>query len=163
MSRRTARKEFRRWLWPLQKTAIAAVAVFLIFTFVFSLRIMRGSAMHPDIHDGDMCLFYRQDSPKRNDIISYRKGGTTRTGRAVAIAGDRVSVDHGRLYVNGYEQEAYYTTPGSVAEHTVPQGKVFIMNDYRSDEKDSRRYGDVSLDDVEGVYFASLRTGGFSG
>ena len=81
----------------------------------------------------------------------------------MAIAGDRVSVDHGRLYVNGYEQEAYYTTPGSVAEHTVPQGKVFIMNDYRSDEKDSRRYGDVSLDDVEGVYFASLRTGGFSG
>lgn len=153
----------RRWLWPLQKTAIAAVAVFLIFAFVFSLRIMKGSAMHPDIHDGDMCLFYRQDAPKRNDIVSYSRNGMVRIGRAVAIAGDRVSVDHGRLYVNGYEQEAYYTTPGSVAEHTVPQDRVFIMNDYRSDTKDSRTYGEIPVSDVEGVYFASLRTGGFSG
>lgn len=118
--------------------------------------------MYPTLNDGDICLFYRQDTPDRDDIVSYKTKDGLQIGRVVGIAGDRVSVDHEKLYVNGYEQESFYTVPGNVSEHAVSQGHLFIMNDYRGDASDSRKYGDVSDKNIEGVYFASLRTGGKS-
>ena len=151
-----------KWLWPFEKLVILAVAISVVLIFVFSFHICNGSSMYPTISDGDMCLFYRQDTPVRGDIVSYKTPSGMKIGRAVGIAGDRVSIDHEKLYVNGYEQESFYTVPGNVAEHTVKSGEIFVVNDYRTDTSDSRKYGDVSLKNVEGVYFASLRTGGVS-
>lgn len=151
-----------KWLWPFEKLIILAAVISVVLVFVFSFHICDGSSMYPTINDGDMCLFYRQQTPERGDIVSYRTSAGIKIGRAVGVAGDRVSIDHEKLYVNGYEQESFYTVPGNVAEHTVKTGKVFIVNDYRNDASDSRKYGDISLKDIEGVYFASLRTGGVS-
>lgn len=121
-----------------------------------------GSAMYPSISDGEICLFFRLDTLQREDIVSYKYDKTLRIGRVVAIAGDRVSVDHGKLYVNGYEKESFYEVSGQVAEHVVSSQFVFIINDYRTDQNDSRKFGDMSVNAIEGVYFASIRTGGHS-
>ena len=112
-----------------------------------------GSSMYPSISDGELCLFFRLDTPQREDIVSYKYNQKLRMGRVVAIAGDKVSVDHGKLYVNGYEKESFYEVSGQC---------VFIINDYRADQNDSRKFGDMAIDAIEGVYFASVRTGGHS-
>ena len=158
----TRKQLIYKWLWPLEKLIILGVAVSAVLIFVFSFHICDGSSMYPTINNGDMCLFYRQDTPDRGNIVSYRTKDGIKIGRAVGVQGDRVSVDHGKLYVNWYEQESFYTVSGNAAEHTVRNGCVFIVNDYRTDTADSRQYGDIPLKNVEGVYFASLRTGGQS-
>jgi signal peptidase I len=151
-----------RWIWPLEKIALFLVAVSIILVFVFSIHLANGSSMYPSISDGELCLFFRLETPQREDIVSYKYNQKLRMGRVVAIAGDKVSVDHGKLYVNGYEKESFYEVSGHVAEHVVSSQCVFIVNDYRADQNDSRKFGDMAIDAIEGVYFASVRTGGHS-
>lgn len=151
-----------KWLWPLEKLLILIVIVAIVLIFIFSFHICNGSSMYPTLNDGDMCLFYRQDVPSREDIVAYHTADGIKIGRVVGIAGDQVSVDHGKLYINGYEQESFYTVAGEVQEHVVKKDRLFVINDYRLDQSDSRKYGDIALKNVEGVYFASLRTGGRS-
>lgn len=151
-----------RWMWPLEKIALFLVATSIIFMFVFSIHMANGASMYPTISDGEICLFFRLDTPEREDIVSYIYNQKLYMGRVVAIAGDKVSVDHGKLYVNGYEKESFYEVSGQVAEHIVGSQSVFIMNDYRTDQNDSRKFGEMPIDHIEGVYFASVRTGGHS-
>lgn len=150
-----------RWLWLLGKIAVIAVLVFLAFAFPFGIHISEGLAMSPSLQDGELCLIWRDHNVKKDDAVWYtaEKKGKKKSGfgRVIACAGERVSIEGGTLYVNGSEKTMFYEVPGSVQEHQIPQGCVFIMNEMCEDESDSRTYGDIPLENVEGAVMASLK------
>jgi signal peptidase I len=112
-------------------------------------------------------------------------------GRVIGVAGDRVEMDRRGLMIDGIalggsEAEAcldelcligsealgdhhYLTRRADRLEflhfdaRTVPAGYVFVLNDNRIDERDSRIYGAIPLQAVVGVasfvYFARDETG----
>lgn len=45
--------------------------------------------------------------------------------------------------------------------YTVEEGRAFVLNDYREDTDDSRSFGAVSLNDIEGPLIFSMRRRGF--
>jgi len=125
----------------------------------------------------------RWASPERGDIVvleSPAKGATTLTKRVIGLAGDVVEIRNKKLYINGSEvetrlverkvglsffeehlQDAFYTIQHRSARSfldemhrmVVPAGHVFVMGDNRDNSSDSRVWGCVPVDNVDGEFF----------
>lgn len=97
-----------------------------------------GGLVGENIQRGDVVVFkYPHDITK-----SYIK-------RVIGMPGDRVRIDHGRVYVNGERlREPYvpakYTDERSQPEMTIPPSDYFMMGDHRSISSDSRDFGPVA-------------------
>ena len=85
----------------------------------------------------------------------------------VVAAGDEVDMDEdGNLTVNGALQtgEILYPTyageDGPAYPYTVPEGCVFLLGDYRTQTLDSRDFGAISMENVEGKVITLLRRRG---
>lgn len=132
------------------------------------------------IERGDVVVFDGVDSfvpavPQANpvsalvDLVggSFGLGSATSTDfikRVIGVGGDRVSCcdDDGRILVNGQPiDEADYLFPGDIPSEQsfdvlVPEGKLWVMGDHRSQSADSRAHlgdpggGFVSEDKVVG-------------
>ena len=73
----------------------------------------------------------------------------------VAVAGDRVVIDKGRVYVNGQLLREPYVPAQfldfrSYPEVVVPQNSYFVLGDHRSMSNDSRDFGPVDRAYVSG-------------
>ena len=81
--------------------------------------------------------------------ISYIK-------RVIGIAGDRVQIKDGKVYVNGEELKEEYLPEGTTTKTVyyndviVPEGCVYVMGDNRDQSMDSRTFGCIPLEKVEG-------------
>lgn len=78
--------------------------------------------------------------------------------RVIALPGEHVKIENGKVYINGEElQEDYLAddvftnaTDGVYTDITVPENCVFAMGDNRLYSTDSRRFGCVPLEKIEG-------------
>lgn len=80
--------------------------------------------------------------------------------RVIALPGEHVKIENGKVYINGTELEEPYLQPNVVttvdaknynyfSEFTVPEGYVFAMGDNRSQSTDCRAFGCVPVEKVE--------------
>ncbi len=78
--------------------------------------------------------------------------------RVVGVPGDRISVRDGALFVNGERQKEPYVNSrlpdrSFFAPTTVPKNHVFVMGDNRANSQDSRVFGPVPDENIEGEAF----------
>lgn len=148
------------------KIAVTALVVWLLCNYVISIHANHSNASYPMIKDGDLCISYRLGEIKGGDEVSYRHNGKVCFGRIAAQAGDTVEIKSGYVSVDGYgvlEDVVYETSEeGSKIKYpyTVPQNSVFVLNDFRKDTDDSRSFGAVALDDIEGKVVFVMRVRG---
>lgn len=129
--------------------------------------------MFPAMKDGDLCIIFRQqtigllgEKVEAGDVIAYRVDGKRYFGRVVAIPGDSVQIDAGgSVTVNGVtegEEILFPTyTRGDLLNIThVTNGTLYVLGDYRTNTKDSRDFGLIPLEDVEGKVISILRRRG---
>jgi signal peptidase I len=163
---------------PLWRTLVESLlAAALMVTFVVSGVAISGDSMEPTLHDGERALVPRYEtwlhrlgvgSFRRGDVVYFpspdqRPGAvcpwfcTHLIKRIVAVAGDRVAIDDGKLIVNGrIADEAYlgdrWHGSFSMPETPVPPGHVFVLGDNRSPygSFDSRVFGPVRTRRLEG-------------
>ena len=151
------------------KVAVILLIVWLALTFVIAITINYGNNMHPAINDGELVVSLRLQSPYLNAAVLYKHDGKTRVGRVVGLPGNTVEItENGELKVNGVvaAEDIYYPTfPSENSDIkyplTVPEGKVFILNDYREDTNDSRTFGLIDIKDTKGPIIFSFRRRGF--
>lgn len=106
---------------------------------------------------GDVVVFIFPKDPDQK--VDYIK-------RVVGLPGDRVKVVHKKVYVNDelYEnphavnkrEEVLPASAGprdDMAAITVPAGSYFVMGDNRDNSYDSRFWGFVKADKIEGLAF----------
>lgn len=152
----------------LAKIGITILVVYLLFTYVFGLFRMSGNNMFPAIRDGDLLLTYRLESYVVGDVVAYKTDESERIGRIIGIPGDEIIITElGELQVNGMipAEEVFYPTTSETTKlefpYIVPNDSYFILNDYRSDELDSRTYEAISKDRLDGKAMTILRRRGF--
>ena len=145
---------------------IAFVLVFgFVRPFIVAAYWVPTKSMVPTLEVGDRVFvnkfIYRFTEPERGDIVVFEdvEGGEDYLiKRVVAVAGDRVRVSNGRLKVDGEIQEETYIKPqfpdGSIyGPEKVPEGYVFVMGDNRGNSADSRVFGLLPIENIEGEAF----------
>lgn len=145
----------------------AALAVWLVFSQVFLLHRNQGLGMFPAVRDGDLVLAYRlQREYVKEDVVVYRQDGQLHLGRIAARGTDVVMMDDsGSLLVNGNPQNGEILYPTYARENTVyplrvQEGMVFVLGDYRTQTQDSRDFGPIPLDDIQGKVITLIRRRG---
>ena len=108
--------------------------------------------------------------PQRGDVIVFeypRDPSTDFIKRVVAVPGDTVAMKDKILYVNGVKVDEPYVIHGDTTfpqrdnygPKEVPPGKYFCLGDNRDDSKDSRFWGFVDFNAIQGkamiIYWSS--------
>lgn len=145
---------------------LVVVVAVLVRQFVAEAYYVPSGSMLETIHEGDLVLgekvSFRLRDPRPGDVVTFvQPDGRTLVKRVVAVAGQQVRIEAGRVLVDGTRldepyvggQPTYDLTPlpgsaGIAYPYTVPDGCVWVMGDNRTDSKDSRYFGPVSIDDV---------------
>jgi signal peptidase I len=141
------------WLRDLM---IATVVVAFIVIFLYRPVRVEGVSMMPVLEDQERIFVntfvYRLESIGRGDIVVFRyprDPSKSYIKRVIGMAGDRIRIDGGHVYVNDEALEEAYVPPAytdfrSYPETTVPENYFFVLGDHRSMSSDSREFGPVS-------------------
>ena len=151
----------------LLRIIILIIIGYLIFSQVFLLARVKGNEMFPALKDGDLIVGFRlQKDYIKNDVVTYMVNGQRKVGRYVAQEGDVLNMDDsGSLRINGTVQSGEIMYPTFAKEgieypYQVPDDHIFILGDYRTQTIDSRDFGPIPMDDVEGKVITILRRRG---
>jgi len=141
-------------LW-IRDLLVSAAASVLIITFLYQPVRVEGTSMLPRLEDRDRLFInkfvYRFSAIEHSDVVVFhypRDPEKSYIKRVIALPGDRLRIDHGRVVLNGktlkevYVPEEYRDTR-SMAEMIVPDDTYFMMGDHRSISSDSREFGPV--------------------
>lgn len=166
-SRRNRVLDRKGYVSLVLRVVFLALAGWIMFTWVFLITQVRGNEMFPAVKDGDLVIAFRlQREYAKNDVVVYTADGKTHIGRIVARTTDVVMLDDsGKLLVNGTNQagEILYPTyakEGLTYPYKVPVDHVFILGDYRTQTEDSRDFGPIPMENVEGKVITILRRRG---
>jgi signal peptidase I len=148
------RKSTGLGLW-LRDLLIASIASVLIITFLYQPVRVEGTSMLPRLEDRDRLFInkfvYHISAIERGDVVVFRYPRDPEKSyikRVIALPGDTLRIDHGRVYVNGsLVREPYvpseYRDSRSFEEMVIPADSYFMMGDHRSISSDSRDFGPV--------------------
>lgn len=158
----------RRETWALVRRVILIAAIcWLLLTQVFLIDQISGQHMFPALKDGDAVLAFRlQKSYMRGDVIAFTVDGERHYGRIAAQSGDEIIIDgSGAVLINGQlpgEEILFptYTRDGEPLAYVVPAGQIYVLGDYRTQTVDSRDFGPVPAECVEGKVITLLRRRG---
>jgi signal peptidase I len=141
-------------LW-VRDLLISAVASIFIITFLYQPVRVEGTSMLPRLEDRDRLFInkfaYHFSAIERGDVVVFhypRDPEKSYIKRVVGLPGDRLRIDHGTVFINGYPQSENYVPEDfrdsrSYAEIVVPENTYFMMGDHRSISSDSREFGPV--------------------
>lgn len=162
----------------LEVILIALLLTLVIRTFaVQAYRIPSGSMLET-LQIGDQLLVNRLSyglfvpfkddpivtwsEPQRGDIIVFEypmDPDVDFIKRVIGVPGDKISMQDKVLYVNGVKMDepyiqhvdaAFYPKRDNFGPIEVPPGKYFVMGDNRDDSKDSRFWGFVGFNAIQG-------------
>lgn len=152
------------------------VLFFLCIMFIFRLLIgyvceVNGASMNPTLADEDRLIvsrvpYYLHD-PERFDVIVFKsQDGRDFVKRVIGLPGDTIRYENDQLYINEQEVDepflekikSQFREPFTSDfvfgdkgnESIIPEGYIFVLGDNRQNSMDSREFGLVPLDSIQG-------------
>ena len=137
-----------------------------------------GESMEPVIEDGSMLLVDslgpQVTGYARGDIVllsvpaGAERGYPILVKRILGLPGDRITVEDGRVALNGVSLHEPYLATADVrlardepgVEVVVPAGEVWVMGDHRSNSFDSTSFGPVPIGQLVGRVWCSVEPDG---
>lgn len=154
------------WLMTIAGAVVLALFIraFIGEAFVVPTGSMLDTIQLDDRVWGDKVSF-RFREPEQGEIVMFDSptgDGYTLVKRVIATGGQTVDLVDGRVVVDGKALDEPYTEGKEslpLAEqlstiepitypYTVPEGCIWVMGDNRTNSRDSRYFGSVSLDAV---------------
>ena len=149
---------------------VVVLAIILYFGISFAVQAVHveGLSMYATLDDNDYLIAdkidYRLHPPQRGDIIILRPPTDNSKDfikRVIALPGEKLLIRDGIVYINGhkldepYLPEAWTTlnnpAPWSVGDGAViPANDYFVMGDNRNRSQDSRIFGPIGRDRIDG-------------
>jgi signal peptidase I len=147
--------------WVRDVVISLAVSAFFI-VFLYQPVKVEGTSMMPTLQDQERVFInkfvYKLEPIESGDVIVFRyprDPAKSYIKRVIAVAGDRVRIDAGVVYVNGHRlSEVYvprmYEDVRSYPDTIVPPHAYFVLGDHRNLSNDSRDFGPVDEDFIYG-------------
>lgn len=164
-------------------TLVVFLLFFLIRQFLFVPVSVDGPSMEPSLHHQDRLILNKIEKPERFDIVVFQapdQSDSQYIKRIIGMPGDTVEYKKGVLFVNDEQiYEPYleefklhypewelfvqdFNLQDLTGEIAVPEGTYFVLGDNRSNSKDSREFGFIDADTVQGtVNFRFMPFGDF--
>ncbi len=148
-------------IWLRDLIISLAISAFIII-FLYQPVKVEGVSMMPSLEDQERIFVnkfvYRLEPIERGDIVVFRYPrdlSKSYIKRVIGVAGDRIRIDGGQVYVNGDALDEGYVPPAysdarSYPEITVPPNSYFVLGDHRSMSSDSREFGPVGQSYIYG-------------
>src|ERR1700752_5091282 len=142
-------------VWLRDLIIALAIPPFIII-FLYQPVKVEGTSMMPSLVDQERIFVnkfvYRLEPIERGDIVVFRypyDPSKSYIKRVIGMAGDRIRIDGGQVYVNGDAlDESYvpadYTDSRSYPESVVPARSSFVLGDPPSMWHCSRDFGSVN-------------------
>jgi signal peptidase I len=148
-------------VWLRDLVISVAISAFIII-FLYQPVKVEGTSMMPSLEDQERIFVnkfvYRLEPIERGDIVVFRyprDPSKSYIKRVIGMAGDKIRIDGGQVYVNGEALDetyvpAEYSDTRTYPELTVPPNSYFVLGDHRSMSNDSRDFGPVNQSYIYG-------------
>ncbi|MGN0808291.1 MAG: signal peptidase I [Candidatus Coproplasma sp.] len=163
---------------------LALTACVVFFNSTFQRVYVVGSSMentligapnaNPTNSGGDYVYIF-EAKPARGDIVVVNNNGKVIIKRVIAVGGDKIKVEFGKVYLNGKLLDEPYVSEENknyifknYSEVTLEKGQIFVLGDNRSNSNDSCDFGPCSVNSVVGIvaewsltyksYFTAINT-----
>ncbi len=148
----------------VQIVGTAFLLTFILLIFI-QPSIVSGDSMYPTLHNNDKLILWKLGTPSAGDIVvfnSHNADNDKYVKRVIGVAGDHVEIVDSVVSINGIALDEYYVNPAEELIHKgnvdliVPEGAIYVLGDNRNHSNDSRAFGPVALDDVDGKVIFNL-------
>jgi signal peptidase I len=148
-------------VWVRDLLVSLAISAFIII-FLYQPVKVEGTSMMPSLQDQERIFVnkfvYRLEPISRGDIVVFRyprDPSKSYIKRVIGVAGDRIRIDAGQVYVNGEPLDedyvpSMYTDSRTFPHMVVPPDCYFVLGDHRSMSNDSRDFGPVNQSFIYG-------------
>jgi signal peptidase I len=141
------------------KTILLALVLYFAISTVTDRVRVENISMQPTLYEGELLVVnkwaYKFGQPHRGDIIVFHHNFQPPEDyikRIIGLPGDEVTVNVGKVYINGEQINEPYiaASPTYDGTWTVPADELFVLGDNRNRSSDSHIWGFVPMDDVVG-------------
>jgi len=152
-------------LRELAEVVVLAIILYFGISFAVQTVHVEGLSMFATLDDNDYLIAdkiaYRLHAPQRGDIIILRPPTDDSKDfikRVIAVPGERLLIRDGQVLINGHRLNEPYLPENwtSQANWGAPDGQVmppnqyFVMGDNRNRSQDSRTFGPIGRDRIDG-------------
>ena len=133
-----------------------------IITFEAPSKVAYSNALEVDLQN-PVAKYEKEPTNWWSKFVYYvlEIGKESYIKRVIALPGEHVKIENGKVYINGTELEESYLQPNVVttvdkknhnyfSDFTVPEGYIFAMGDNRSQSTDCRAFGCIPIEKIEG-------------
>lgn len=155
-------------LREVAEVVVLAVILYVGISFAVQAVHVEGLSMFATLDNDDYLIAnkidYRLHPPQRGDIVILRPPTNSSTDfikRIIALPGEKLLIRGGVVYINGHRlheesylpeawtQSADWPCPGCDGK-TMGNDQYFVMGDNRNRSQDSRFFGPITRDRIDG-------------
>jgi signal peptidase I len=146
---------------------VVVLAAILYFGIGFAIQAVHveGLSMFATLDDNNYLIAnkidYRLHPPQRGDIVILRPPTDNSKDfikRVIALPGERLLIRDGVVYINGHKLDEPYLPEAWVVFNNyggdngtvIPPNEYFVMGDNRNKSQDSRSFGPIGRDRIDG-------------
>jgi signal peptidase I len=139
----------------------------ILYIFIAFPTEVKGISMEPNFHTGDRVIIskinYKIGKINRGDVVVLKSPNNSEIDyfkRVIGIPGDKIMIKDGKVYLNDQLlKEDYINVETNTWENgyvkegvvvTIPNDEVFVMGDNRPRSLDSREFGPVPINSIDG-------------
>jgi signal peptidase I len=152
-------------LRELAEVVVLAAILYIGISFAIQAVHVEGLSMFATLDNNDYLIAnkidYRLHAPQRGDIIILRPPSDNSKDfikRIIALPGEKILISDGVVYINGRKLDEPYLPEQWVALNNwggpdgtvVPPNEYFVMGDNRNRSQDSRIFGFITRDRIDG-------------
>lgn len=130
--------------------------VILIRLYIVSPVRVDGPSMNNTLSNGDVLLLNKTNQNyERFDIIVFKFGNNKLIKRIIGLPGDTIEIKKGKVYINDKLLDEPYLNEKNIDSMDLKRTKIdkenyFVIGDNRKDSLDSRYFGSINVEYIEG-------------